>query len=129
MAGLRTALSVEAITAEREVVEKVRAFVRLNAKELSLIAGWGDGRCGYIAELFCEGLNIPDYSPKASKKEKINRKLAKQVFERDAYRCVTCGSHIDLTCDHLIAESKGGETSFENLQTMCRPCNSKKGAA
>ena len=58
----------------------------------------------------------------------IGRSLAKAVFERDAYRCVTCGTHVDLTCDHIFPESKGGETSLDNLQTMCRPCNSSKGS-
>jgi hypothetical protein len=61
-------------------------------------------------------------------KAPIPRKLSKAVFERDAYRCVTCSSHMDLTCDHVLPESKGGPTSLENLQTMCRPCNSRKGA-
>ncbi len=61
-------------------------------------------------------------------KAKISRSLSKQVFERDAYRCVTCGDHMDLCCDHIIPESKGGPTTFENLQAMCRPCNSRKGA-
>lgn len=60
-------------------------------------------------------------------KAKISRSLSKRVFERDAYRCVTCGGHHDLTCDHIIPESKGGPTEFDNLQTMCRPCNSRKG--
>lgn len=61
-------------------------------------------------------------------KAKISRSLAKAVFERDAYRCVTCGDHRDLTCDHIHPESLGGPTTLENLQTMCRPCNSRKGA-
>lgn len=63
----------------------------------------------------------------AYQKAKISRSLSKRVFERDAYRCVTCGSYLDLTCDHIIPESQGGPTVFENLQTMCRPCNSRKG--
>jgi 5-methylcytosine-specific restriction endonuclease McrA len=62
-----------------------------------------------------------------SQKKKISGALSKAVFERDAYRCVRCTSHIDLTCDHIKPESKGGETTLENLQTMCRPCNSSKG--
>lgn len=62
------------------------------------------------------------------KKEKIGYSLRRAVFERDAYRCVTCGDHRDLTCDHIHPESKGGETSLDNLQTMCRSCNSRKGA-
>ncbi len=65
--------------------------------------------------------------PPAYVKAKITRALSKRVMERDAYRCVTCGTHRDLSCDHVIPESKGGPTTFENLQTMCRPCNSRKG--
>lgn len=69
--------------------------------------------------------NPPTIVPK---KGKIPRSLATKVFERDAYRCVACGGHKNLTCDHILAESKGGKTIFENLQTMCRSCNSRKGA-
>ncbi len=60
------------------------------------------------------------------KKKKINGNLRKAVFERDSYRCKKCDSYIDLCCDHIYPESKGGETNLENLQTLCRPCNSKK---
>ena len=49
------------------------------------------------------------------------------VYERDLYRCVTCGTHLDLTLDHIVPWSKGGPDTVENLQTMCRPCNSSKG--
>jgi hypothetical protein len=65
---------------------------------------------------------------KAKTKKPIPNGLRKQVFERDAYRCVSCGSWHDLQADHIIPESKGGPTTLENLQTMCRPCNVRKGA-
>ena len=61
------------------------------------------------------------------KKKKISHGLRMKVFERDFYRCVTCKTHLNLTCDHVIPESKGGPTTFENLQTMCKSCNSRKG--
>lgn len=64
----------------------------------------------------------------AQSKRKISPRLSRAVMERDAYRCVTCGTHVDLTCDHIIPESRGGPTSINNLQTMCRPCNLAKGA-
>jgi len=31
-----------------------------------------------------------------------------------------------MTMDHTIPKSKGGPFTFENLQPMCGPCNSKK---
>ncbi|MBK0062172.1 MULTISPECIES: HNH endonuclease [unclassified Acinetobacter] len=34
----------------------------------------------------------------------------------------------DLGLDHIEPEFKGGDSSSENLQTMCRSCNLAKGA-
>lgn len=62
------------------------------------------------------------------KKKAIPAKLKVKVHEKHEYKCVSCGTHKDLTCDHIIPESKGGETVLDNLQTMCRSCNSSKGA-
>lgn len=62
------------------------------------------------------------------RKKKIPHHLARQVMERDEYRCCTCGTHLDLCCDHVVPESKGGPTTLDNLQTLCRPCNSRKAA-
>ena len=31
-----------------------------------------------------------------------------------------------MTIDHVIPKSKGGEDSFENCVTACRPCNADK---
>jgi len=63
-----------------------------------------------------------------NKKEKIPHSLRVQVYERDMYRCVYCGSHKDLTLDHAYPESLGGIATLENLVTSCRTCNAKKGA-
>lgn len=50
------------------------------------------------------------------------------VWERDDFRCQRCGSRQFLAADHIIPESKGGATTLDNLQTLCRSCNSRKGA-
>jgi hypothetical protein len=60
-------------------------------------------------------------------KTPISSKLRWRVFERDGYQCRECGSREDLTADHIEPEINGGATVFENLQTLCRPCNSRKG--
>lgn len=52
--------------------------------------------------------------------------LRRQVFDRDGHSCVKCGGRDDLQCDHIIPSSKGGRTELDNLQTLCRPCNSGK---
>ncbi|MBU0792065.1 MAG: HNH endonuclease [Gammaproteobacteria bacterium] len=61
-------------------------------------------------------------------KDKITQELRDAVLARDGHRCVECGSNKRLCADHVVPESKGGETTLDNLQAMCRPCNSEKGA-
>lgn len=60
-------------------------------------------------------------------KQRISPELRQQVFERDGHSCVECGSNKRLCADHVIPERLGGQATLENLQTMCRPCNSEKG--
>lgn len=52
--------------------------------------------------------------------------LRSQVFERDGWRCVYCGSGENLHCDHVIPASRGGSSEIGNLATACRPCNLSK---
>ena len=42
--------------------------------------------------------------------------------------CVHCSSSDDLAIDHIIALARGGTNDLENLQLLCRSCNSRKGA-
>lgn len=53
------------------------------------------------------------------------------VFLRDGFSCQYCDVQKpakDLTFDHLIPRARGGKTSWENIVTACRPCNTKKGS-
>nr|WP_255616762.1 HNH endonuclease [Microvirga puerhi] len=49
------------------------------------------------------------------------------VFLRDRFTCQYCGTHEDLTFDHVVPRSKGGQTTWENVVAACAPCNLKKG--
>ena len=49
------------------------------------------------------------------------------VFLRDKFSCQYCGSGEDLTFDHLLPRSKGGQTNWDNVVTACSSCNVKKG--
>lgn len=51
------------------------------------------------------------------------------LFLRDRFRCAFCGTkhaYGGLTFDHLIPQSKGGETSWTNILAACSPCNAEK---
>ncbi len=56
-----------------------------------------------------------------------SHELRRRVYERDGRRCKQCGGVDDLTLDHIVPVSRFGMTSEDNLQTLCRRCNSAKG--
>jgi 5-methylcytosine-specific restriction endonuclease McrA len=51
------------------------------------------------------------------------------VFRRDNFSCQSCGASpakspgVSLHVDHIQPWSQGGETVFDNLQTLCEQCN------
>ena len=52
------------------------------------------------------------------------------LFRRDANICMYCGNTFldkDLTRDHVVPSSKGGEDTWENVVAACRRCNHHKG--
>jgi hypothetical protein len=59
----------------------------------------------------------------------INLKLRFKVLQRDNFKCCACGASpakdpsVELHIDHIIPWSKGGETTIDNLQTLCSKCN------
>lgn len=69
-----------------------------------------------------------------SKRKRMNRKqhipsdIRWAVWERDNFTCQNCGKRNNLSVDHIKPEVEGGEMRLDNLQTLCRNCNSKKGA-
>ena len=63
-----------------------------------------------------------------SKDEKtyLTVELINFVFERDGYICLNCGCDTKLSIDHIIPISLGGSSDPDNLQTLCKSCNSSK---
>lgn len=63
----------------------------------------------------------------------VNLRLRFKVMQRDNFRCCLCGASpandpsVTLHIDHVIPWSKGGETTINNLQTLCSKCNWGKG--
>lgn len=49
-----------------------------------------------------------------------------RIFDRDGHICTTCGSENNLSIDHVLPVSMGGDSSDNNLQTLCFSCNSSK---
>lgn len=53
------------------------------------------------------------------------------VFLRDKFTCQYCLNIYkaeELTFDHVVPKSRGGKTTWENVVTSCRTCNTRKGS-
>lgn len=53
------------------------------------------------------------------------------VYERQNGICPKCGKHFDIKemeADHITPYSKGGHTTIDNCQMLCRDCNRRKSA-
>ena len=54
----------------------------------------------------------------------------RNVFARDGHVCQYCGRHLpthQLSLDHVVPRSRGGQTTWENVVCACLPCNVRKG--
>jgi hypothetical protein len=84
----------------------------------------GDANISDSAMRLSEGKNTP---------RDPSLRLRFRVLQRDSFTCQSCGASpakqvgVALHVDHIIPWSKGGETTFENLQTLCSRCNLGKG--
>jgi hypothetical protein len=53
-----------------------------------------------------------------------------KLFARDRHICAYCGGHFhfeDLTREHIVPVSRGGDDGWMNCITACRACNGHKG--
>ena len=58
---------------------------------------------------------------------RLNRR---NLLARDGHRCQYCGRQLptsQLSLDHVVPRSRGGETTWENVVASCYRCNTKKG--
>ena len=95
-----------------------------------------------LLKIFTAGINKPasqkiirefenDISPVYKERYYFNtRRFAfyLALVERDGEFCQKCGTKEDLTVDHIVPLSRGGENELSNLQLLCRHHNQAKGA-
>jgi hypothetical protein len=67
-------------------------------------------------------LNLFDVTPAFSKSK---------LLRRDRFQCAYCAGTFherDLTCEHILPQSRGGLWSWQNLVAACKICNTAKSA-
>lgn len=51
----------------------------------------------------------------------------KELCNKYDNKCLCCGVGGGLTKDHIVPVTMGGTTDIDNIQPLCKSCNSKKG--
>ena len=120
------------VNSEQAAVEAVINFARENKDLLKYIAHWGDGLGGYISSLIIGELSIRTGQinrPAKIKRPEISKRKRNIVFDAFGRQCLGCKSYDDICIDHVIPLSKGGNNRTDNMQPLCRSCNSSKGVS
>jgi 5-methylcytosine-specific restriction endonuclease McrA len=79
-----------------------------------------NGYKNYVRPLIIRLLNYVKHRVKTIR---VNRT---RIYRRDGHQCGYCGSNKQLTLDHIIPRSRGGDNSWTNLVTCCHKCNLHK---
>lgn len=62
---------------------------------------------------------------------RLNRSVSRRgILTRDGNVCQYCAKKMlpgQLTLDHVVPRSKGGQSTWENLVASCKSCNHRKG--
>lgn len=59
--------------------------------------------------------------------EKMATKIKPIVLTKFGHKCANCNSVDQLQLDHIVALSMGGSNDIDNLQILCKKCNTSKG--
>lgn len=72
-------------------------------------------------------VRVLTYSRLPKQEVKLNRR---NIYARDASRCQYCGKRFassELSLDHVVPRSRGGENTWQNIVCCCVKCNVRKG--
>ncbi len=79
-----------------------------------------------LKTLIDNGEIFNEFNNEEIRREPIPQDVMDKVWNRDGGKCVQCGSQEHLEFDHIIPFSKGGATTYRNLQILCKKCNIEK---
>lgn len=82
---------------------------------------------GIYEFLLCR--DIDPYAGRLLNLRAFEEKDKQAAYSRQNGICPVCGQHFEydeMEGDHILPWSKGGKTTGENCQMLCKPCNGKK---
>lgn len=63
-------------------------------------------------------------------KSSFSKKLMSELLEAVDNKCQSCGKELDFNLaqlNHIIPRVRGGDSSIENMEILCRNCSVSKG--
>ena len=66
------------------------------------------------------------FNLKTTSSSEARRLWRRKIKQRWDYECAYCGSDKDLTIDHIVPRSKGGNDFTKNVVCCCHDCNQSK---
>lgn len=134
----------EALARNEDIVD--RAYELMDKEEINLVLGkgykWQDVATVLVQLTFQDSVRSEQaYSYGAAKKvikryrwgkerAKVTKDVKMTIYKAYNGKCCRCGKELEtweMTIDHILPISRGGTSDIDNLQLMCKSCNSKKG--
>lgn len=112
----------------RQALESFVEYINEADPSQSSAATINDGSKGDC----CSATTLSARSLSRQTSRTVSWRLRFLVMRRDGFKCRLCGvtpattPGTVLVIDHVLAWRKGGETVFDNLQTLCEKCNGGK---
>jgi hypothetical protein len=133
--NIRFAKALEEMGQSYRIINDEKSFY-----EWTCIQGWALVEAGFarsfiphwlrkrkcILSPFSSFTDVNIASPSVRKRT-FRGKFKKRILDRDNNKCVLCSKTSNLTLQHVVPYSKGGETSYRNLVTLCTSCNQELG--
>lgn len=120
-------LPLEWVSWETAATLYAREKVRWEAGEQTIILTGGSRADGSRSQMVLNSIiAVEDKSRKFETAPPLTREA---VYRRDGHICLYCGERFPasrLSLDHVVPVSRSGPSTFANLATCCRPCNSRK---
>ena len=116
----RYTLKLDASWRPIEIIDGFKGFNMCFTGRASVVLKYDD-------DFFPAVIVLKSYVRKKFMSYACNRK---NVVWRDKNVCQYCANRFcfsDLTMDHVIPKSRGGDKSWTNIVTSCKKCNNKKG--
>lgn len=117
-------LTREEFKYKQQSVSKIRRLRKFNTNLISDAL--------YALEIGFKNLRIEelrlDEKPRRDAQKFIgDKKTRNLIFDKYGKLCLCCGTKENISLDHITPIYLKGENKIDNLQPLCRSCNSRKG--